>query len=100
MTGDTSKFTSLTLRDQGNVTFGDNRKASVLGEGNILVNKEFLIKNILLVDNLKHNLLSISQLCDNGFKVTFVPTNALLKKSTIVKFVLKDIDIETFTKSI
>src|SRR5262249_2064672 len=27
--------------------------------------------NVLLVDNLKHNLLSISQLCDNGFKVTF-----------------------------
>jgi len=30
-----------------------------------------LIKNIILVDGLKHNLLSISQLCDKGFKVIF-----------------------------
>ena len=29
------------------------------------------IDNVLLVDNLKHNLLSISQLCDRGFKVSF-----------------------------
>lgn len=30
-----------------------------------------LITNILLVQNLKHNLLSISQLCDKGFKISF-----------------------------
>src|SRR5262249_44938031 len=52
-------------------TFGNNRKSIVLGEGNILINKDLVIKNVLLVDNLKHNLLSISQLCDNSFKVTF-----------------------------
>ena len=27
------------------------------------------IENILLVDNLKHNLLSISQFCDKDFKI-------------------------------
>ena len=30
-----------------------------------------MIENIILVDGLKHNLLSISQLCDRGFKVIF-----------------------------
>ena len=30
-----------------------------------------LIENVVLVDGFKHNLLSISQLCDRGFKVVF-----------------------------
>ena len=30
-----------------------------------------LIKNVLYVDGFKHNLLSISQLCDKGFKIEF-----------------------------
>ena len=30
---------------------------------------------MLFVDGLKHNLLSISQLCDMGNKVTFYPKN-------------------------
>ena len=29
------------------------------------------IKNVLYVNGLKHNLLSISQLCDKGFKIEF-----------------------------
>ena len=80
MTGDASKFTTLILKDQGNVTYGDNRKANVIGEGNILVNKDLSIKNVLLVENLKHNLISISQLCDNGFKVTFCANKYSIEK--------------------
>jgi len=29
------------------------------------------IQDVLLVEGLKHNLLSISQLCDKGLEVTF-----------------------------
>ena len=32
----------------------------------------------VLVDGLKHNLLSISQLCDMGNKVTFYPKNCFV----------------------
>ena len=80
MTGDASKFTTLILKDQGNVTYGDNRKASVIGEVNILINKDLSIKNVLLVENLKHKLISISQLCDNGFKVTFCANKYSIEK--------------------
>ena len=80
MTGDASKFTSLILKDQGSVTYGDNRKANVIGEGNIIVNKDLSIKNVLLVEDLKHNLISISQLCDNGFKVTFCANKCSIEK--------------------
>ena len=33
---------------------------------------------MLFVDGLKHNLLSISQLCDMGNKVTFYPKNCFV----------------------
>jgi hypothetical protein len=35
MTGDKNKFTSLTLKDGGNVKFGDNSKGKIIGIGNI-----------------------------------------------------------------
>ena len=30
-----------------------------------------LIENVFLISGLKHNLLSISQLCDKGYKINF-----------------------------
>ena len=46
-------------------------KANIIGIGNIKIGSSLLIENVILVDRLKHNLLSISQLCDRGFKVNF-----------------------------
>jgi hypothetical protein len=71
MTGDKNKFTSLTLKDGGNVKFGDNSKGKIIGIGNIGQTHSFIIEDVLLVDGLKHNLLSISQLCDKGYNVIF-----------------------------
>ena len=98
MTGDASKFTTLILKDQGNVTYGDNQKTNVIGESNILVNKDLSIKNILLVEELKHNFTSISQLCDNGFKVTFCANECSIEK--IDNNQIKFEDIEMFIKLI
>lgn len=52
MTEVASASATLTLKD---VTFGDNRIVIVFDEGNIVINKDLTIKNVLLVDNLKHN---------------------------------------------
>ena len=71
MIEDESKFTFLTNKNGGYVTFGDHAKRKIIGQGNIGNDISSLIENILLVDGLKHNLLSISQLCDKGFKVIF-----------------------------
>ena len=60
MTGDKNKFTSLTLKDGGNVKFGDNSKGKIIGIGNIGKTHSLVIEYVLLVDGLKHNLLSIS----------------------------------------
>ena len=70
MTGDKSKLSSFTPKDGGFVTFGDNSKGKIIGVGNIN-NYSSCIENVLLVDGLKHNLISISQLCDKNYKVIF-----------------------------
>ena len=71
MTGDVTQFTSLTPKDRRLVTFGDNSKRKIIGIGSIGKNSSNSIENVLLVKRLKHNLLSISQLCDKGCKVVF-----------------------------
>ena len=53
------------------VTFGDNDGGHLIEIYNICITPFNYIKNILLIDSLKHNLLSISQLYDKGFKVSF-----------------------------
>ena len=46
------------------MTFKDNGKGRIIGHGYIGNNSTSIIENVLLVDGLKHNLLTISQLCD------------------------------------
>ena len=62
-----------------NVTFGDNAKQRIIGQGNIGNDTFSLIENVLLVDSLKYNLLSISQLCDKGFKVILEASHCIIK---------------------
>ena len=50
-------FSTLTPKDGGYVTFGDNKKGKIIGIGNIGKTKFSNIENVLLVDGLKHNLL-------------------------------------------
>jgi hypothetical protein len=71
MTGDQDKFISL-KRKGGNVAFGDDSSAKILGEGVVeLGRKNVKAKNVLLVEDLNHNLLSVSKMCDQGYTLTF-----------------------------
>jgi hypothetical protein len=53
------------------VTFGDDKKGKVLGTSVIKVNDCFTFNDVALVDRLRYNLLSISQLCDADLSVLF-----------------------------
>ena len=79
MTGDKSKFVHLTFKAKGYVSYGDNNKGKILGIGKIGKNSSFTIDNVLYVQGLKHNLLSISQLSDKGYKVIFDSTSCMIK---------------------
>ena len=67
-------FFTLTMKEGGNVKFGSNQSGKIIGTGTI-GNSSISINNVWLVDGLEHNLLSISQLCDNGYDVMFGNTN-------------------------
>lgn len=61
------------------MTFGSNAKERIIGHENVSNSSFSLIENILLTDELKHNLLSISQVCDKGFKVIFEYLHYIIK---------------------
>ena len=73
MTGDKTMFLSISFKQEGHVTYGDNNKGRILGRGSIGDKDILVIHYVLYVEGLKHNLLSISQLCDKGYQVMFKP---------------------------
>ncbi|KAI0508078.1 hypothetical protein KFK09_014212 [Dendrobium nobile] len=81
MIGDVNLFVVLESRTGGKVTLGDNTTKKVVGAGIIDNSKNLMIENVLLVDGLKHNLLSISQFCDNGFIVQFFANSCIVSLS-------------------
>jgi hypothetical protein len=72
MTGNKKWFSSLTpLSHKEYVTFGDDKKGKVLGTGVIKVNNWFTLNDVTLLDRLRYNLLSVSQLCDTDLSALF-----------------------------
>jgi len=71
ITGDASRFINVSLKPDGHVTYGDNNKGRILGKGTIGNKSSLLIHDVLYVEGLKHSLLSINQLCDRSYQVTF-----------------------------
>jgi GAG-pre-integrase domain len=79
MTGDNKIFSSL---DNGtgysDITFGDNRKGKVKGLGKVAITNDLSLSNVLLVESLNFNLLSVAQLCDLGYKCIFSSYDVVL----------------------
>ncbi|CAM8923724.1 unnamed protein product [Rhodiola kirilowii] len=60
------------------VTFANGRKSRVIGCGTLKVPDLPALEDTLLVDGLTMNLISISQLCDNGHYVSFSRDSCLV----------------------
>jgi hypothetical protein len=71
MTRDQSKFVILKKKG-GNVTFGDDSSTKILGKGIVNIGSENVkAGKVLLVEYMKHNLLSVRKICDQGYTLTF-----------------------------
>nr|XP_027193509.1 uncharacterized protein LOC113788187 [Cicer arietinum] len=81
MTGDRNCFITFSKKDGGSVTFGNDDQAQIKGNGTIGKTNSAQINDVQYVEGLKHNLLSISQLCDNGCEVIFKPKVCEIKKA-------------------
>ncbi len=71
MIGDKSLFSHYVPGREGSVAFGDGNTAKIMGRGIVEIPRVPTLKDVLFVDGLKHNLLSISQICDLGYDVGF-----------------------------
>ena len=78
MTGDRSLFKVFEPKKGGNVTFGDRSKSQIKGKGIISLPGLPNIANVLYVEGLRVNLLSISQICDQDFMVLFLKGKCLV----------------------
>ncbi|KAI3697732.1 hypothetical protein L6452_30829 [Arctium lappa] len=70
MTGQKDLLTEYKEEKGPSVTFGGNGKGYTRGFG-VLNNGTTTFRRVAYVDGLKHNLLSISQLCDKDYEVHF-----------------------------
>ena len=71
MTGDKSKFVTLTQYDRNSVRFGNDAPCLIKGKGSIKLTKKNSCDNAYYVEGLNYNLLSVSQLGNVGCKVEF-----------------------------
>jgi hypothetical protein len=63
MTGDARMFNSInTSANDGydSITFGDNGKGKVKGLGKITISNDLSISNVLLIESLNFNLVSVA----------------------------------------
>jgi hypothetical protein len=49
------------------ILFGDNSKGKVLGQGKLVISKDLSLENVMLVDTLGYNLLSIHHFASIGY---------------------------------
>ena len=81
MTGDRRKFSHLQEKDGGMVSFGGKNKSKIIRIGKVCDS----IDDVLLAKGLTHNLISISQLCDKGYRVIFEKSHCAIFKKNPMK---------------
>eukprot|EP00253_Pinus_taeda_P001430 PITA_01430 len=90
MIWDKRKFVLLSKKE-GNVSFGSG-SARIARKGTVtLINGKGKAQNSLLVNGLKHNLLSVSQICDQGHNVVFSTKDCEIRNSSSRELVLKGV---------
>ena len=60
MTGDKEKFSNLKVKDGGKVIFGEKEKGKIIRQGKVSEDPSNFVDDVLLVEGLNYNLLSIS----------------------------------------
>ena len=72
MTGSKNIVTEMKPNiNQITVSYGDKSKSKVLGLGKVVVTPDVSLVNVLLVETLGYNLMSVAALADTGFGTYF-----------------------------
>eukprot|EP00253_Pinus_taeda_P014394 PITA_14394 len=90
MTGDKEKLQSYTaLEREKKVSFGNDTPAFIKGKASAPLKKKVRAINVMYVDGLKHNLLSVSKMCDQGTEVIFQSNGCIVREINTGKIVIK-----------
>jgi len=79
MTGDARLFSEIENYDGGQVNFAGAKGGKITGRGKV-TNGKITLDKMNYVEQLKHNLMSVSQVCDKGHSVHFTKSEALVLK--------------------
>ena len=90
MTGEKALLSEIVEKAGPSVTFGDNGKGRTTGYG-VLRSGNVVILDVSLVEGLKHNLLSISQFTDKGYRVEFVKDRCTISGNKDGKIALQGV---------
>jgi hypothetical protein len=93
MTGERRTFTSFEKNECESVciTSGDNSQGQVLSFGKIAITTEHSISKVVLVESLDYNLLSVSQLCEMGYKYLFTDKGVTVFRRSDGSFAFKGV---------
>ena len=76
------KFLTLKKEIYGSVLFGNDNSTRIIGKGTVNIgSKDSMVENVLLVEDMKHNLLSVSQMCDQGQSLVFDSKKCKIRKA-------------------
>ncbi|MGI4673371.1 hypothetical protein ACR2XN_28305 [Klebsiella pneumoniae] len=87
MTGNKALLSEFEEKAGPVLSYGDGNLGHILGYGKIAFGN-VIIQEVALVDGLKHNLLSISQITDRGYHVDFFETHCEITSKKDGKVVL------------
>eukprot|EP00253_Pinus_taeda_P031019 PITA_31019 len=92
MIGDKEKLQSYSaLEKEKKVSFGNDTPVLIKGKGSVLLKEKVKDGNVIYVDGLKHNLLSVIQMCNQGTEAVRglpdigIPDNTICKSSQFGK---------------
>ena len=83
MTGDASLMIELENFDGGYVNFAGSKGGKITGRGKV-TNGKITLDKVNYVEQLQHNLMSVSQVCDKGHSVLFTKSEALVLKPGLI----------------
>ena len=88
--GDKEKLHSYNaLEKEKKVSFGNDTPVVIKGKGSIYLKEMVKAGNVMYVDGLKHNLLSVSQMCDQGNELVFRSNRCVVHELDIGETVIK-----------
>ncbi|KAD7477010.1 hypothetical protein E3N88_00146 [Mikania micrantha] len=98
MTGSRSLLNDYYVEKKGFVSFGNDAKGYIIGKGHVS-NGDLRFDDVNHVENLKYNLLSVSQMCDKGRISLFTKQDCRILSSEVLPLIGKVLDEYTLLKA-